>query len=278
MSKSSDLPKLDYKNFYITRDKIHNFAIVLGKIREQLSPVQRDYWHISLRVKPQGLTTTPINTENGQEFEIVLNLIKHKVEIINGNKNYWSEDLVALSVPRLIKLILAELKKMGIDIDLKIKNLNREDLGEYNLVQAENLWNAYYFVYNVFSEFRKELDFELSPIQIWPHHFDISFSQYTGNKVKDPKNPEIENMEQITYGFLTGDTTINEPYFYVISYPNIKNLSDNKLDNDAFWYDEDWQGAILKYQDLYSSPNFNRKLLSFLNQTKEIFMKELTKD
>jgi hypothetical protein len=85
-------------------------------------------------------------------------------------------------------------------------------------------------------------------------------------------------MEQITYGFLTGDTTINEPYFYVISYPNIKNLSDNKLDNDAFWYDEDWQGAILKYQDLYSSPNFNRKLMSFLNQTKEIFMKELTND
>jgi len=38
------------------------------------------------------------------------------------------------------------------------------------------------------------------------------------------------------------------------------------------------QGAILKYQDLYSSTNFNRKLLSFLNQTKEIFMKELTKD
>lgn len=278
MSKSSDLPKLDYKNFYITRDKIHNFAIVLGKIREQLSPVQRDYWHISLRVKPQGLTTTPINTENGQEFEIVLNLIKHKIEIINGNKIFLSENLVTLSVPRLIKLILAELKKMGIEIDLKIKNLNREDLGEYNLVQAENLWHAYYFVYNVFSEFRKELDFELSPIQIWPHHFDISFSLYTGNKVKDPKNPEIENMEQITYGFLTGDTTINEPYFYVISYPNIKNLSDNKLDNDAFWYDEDWQGAILKYQDLYSSPNFNRKLLSFLNQTKEIFMKELTKD
>ena len=278
MSTNINLPKLDYKALYITRDKIHNFAIVLGKIREQLSPVQRDYWHISLRVKTQGLTTTPINTENGQEFEILLNLIKHNIEIINSNKNYWSEDLVTLSVTRLIKLILAELKKMGIDIDLKIKNLNREELGEYNLVQAENLWHAYYFVYNVFSEFRKEIDFELSPIQIWPHHFDISFSLYTGNKVKDPKNPEIENMEQITYGFLTGDSTINEPYFYVISYPNIKNLSDNKLDNDAFWYDEDWQGAILKYQDLYSSPNFNRKLLSFLNQTKEIFMKELTKD
>ncbi len=30
MSKNTNLPKLDYQAFYITRDKIHNFAIVLG--------------------------------------------------------------------------------------------------------------------------------------------------------------------------------------------------------------------------------------------------------
>ena len=274
MKKIINLPNLNYENFNKTRDTIHNFAIVLGKVREQLSPVQRDYWHISLRITPKGLTTTTIKTNNGREFEIILNLINHKIEIISSNKNYWSEDLVSLSVSGLIDLILLALTKMEIDVDLK--NVPYEEKpGEYNLVHAENFWISYFCFFSVFSQFRKLIDFDLSPIQIWTHHLDIAFSYYTGKKVRDLKNRETENSEQITYGFLTGDNAINEPYLYVISYPEISNLTANKLDNDAFWYDGDWQGAILKYQDLYNSVNFEKKLLSFLIQTKKIFENEL---
>jgi hypothetical protein len=69
-------PPLSLADWRPSRDTLQNYAKVLGKIRRALTPPQKHWWHISLRVVPTGLTTTAIPIPDADEatFEIILSL------------------------------------------------------------------------------------------------------------------------------------------------------------------------------------------------------------
>mgnify|MGYP003429883492 CR=1 FL=1 len=73
-------PLLALADWRATRDTLHGYARVLGTIRGTLTPKQKHWWHISLRVTPGGITTTRIpNRETG--FELRLELSTHGLVI-----------------------------------------------------------------------------------------------------------------------------------------------------------------------------------------------------
>jgi hypothetical protein len=59
------------------RDTLAQYARVLGKIRRAVTPPQKHWWHVSLRVTAVGLTTTPL-WSNGRMWKMVLNLATHQ--------------------------------------------------------------------------------------------------------------------------------------------------------------------------------------------------------
>jgi hypothetical protein len=89
---------------------------------------------------------------------------------------------------------------------------------------------------------------------------DIAFSSYTAGESR-------ENNELITFGFLTGDESIKEPYFYITVYPELKDISGITLSEKACWHTEDWQGVILKYEELKSAGDPRQELLDHLKNT-----------
>ncbi len=87
---------------------------------------------------------------------------------------------------------------------------------------------------------------------------DIAFTCYPHTK---------DNIEQITFGYLTGDSGIEEPYFYITAYPEIEDISGIKLAHDAHWNSEGWQGVVLKYKDLIATDNPGAILIGYLQNT-----------
>ncbi|GBO55414.1 thiamine pyrophosphate enzyme-like TPP binding protein [Pseudanabaena sp. lw0831] len=78
-----------------------------------------------------------------------------------------------------------------------------------------------------------------SDVRIWPHHFDMA----TLISIPD----EINGQEKsVGIGLSPGDSSYNEPYWYVTPYPYPEDRSNLPiLDGDGIWHTEGWVGAIL---------------------------------
>ena len=113
------------------------------------------------------------------------------------------------------------------------------------------------------AEFRAGIREETSPIQVWPHHFDLSMLWLPGEKIEgqDPDDEEYSD-KQMNFGFTFGDEGIPEPYFYVTAYPLPDAFADMKLPAGTHWQTEGFNGAVLLYETLLQSSDPYGYLLS----------------
>jgi len=103
---------------------------------------------------------------------------------------------------------------------------------------------------------------ESSPIQLWPHHFDLSMLWLPGEKVadQDPDNEEYADR-QMNFGFAFGDAGIPEPYFYVTAYPLSDEVANAVLPAGTEWQSGGFTGAVLTYARLREQPDPTTYLL-----------------
>ena len=104
---------------------------------------------------------------------------------------------------------------------------------------------------------------ECSPIQLWPHHFDLSMLWLPGDKVpgRDPADEE-EADKQMNFGFSFGDDVIAEPYFFVTAYPMPEEMHRVALPAGTAWRTQGFSGAFLPYRNLTSTADPMAYLLS----------------
>ena len=72
-------PPLPLEEWQDTCRTLHMWVQMVGKIRMSLSPPLHHWWHVTLYVDAQGLSTGPIPYPGGI-FEIVFDLIKFSEE------------------------------------------------------------------------------------------------------------------------------------------------------------------------------------------------------
>ena len=259
-------PQLDYDESMNTRRAVHSYSKLLGAIRASMTPEQKDYWHISLRSGPQGFRTTPIAQSEGNTFEITLNLISHNIFISSLTGQNINIPIRGQSVCSLSGELLAALDSIGIKPHIDLAKFQDESQFEYRKDIASEIFRSYSMVDIIFKKFKGTLKQETSPCQLWPHHMDIAFTCY-------PRS-ESNKIGQVGFGYLTGDETIEEPYFYITAYPEIEDISDIELNDGAYWNKEGWQGVVMKYTDLIKSESPAENLFRHLQMTFEQIIKK----
>ena len=112
--------------------------------------------------------------------------------------------------------------------------------------------------------FRASIAEETSPVQLWPHHFDLALLYLPGEKIpgEDPANEELSD-KQMNFGFAFGDASIPEPYFYVTAYPFPDGLTAAPLPDGAVWQKEGFSGAVLRYRTLLDENDPQDYLVQF---------------
>jgi len=258
MITKNSFPILEYDKILSTRDTIHSYARLLGAIRAKMTPEQKDYWHISLRTGPQGFRTSPIPYENGSTFEICLNLISHGVQISTSTGHNRIIPFTGQSESQFSNDVLSILETMDIKPDIDLEKFSDTSERPYYPAVASEIFKSYSLIDIIFKTFKGTIPFETSPVQLWPHHMDIAFTCYPNTK---------ENMDQIAFGYLTGDSGIEEPYFYTTVYPELNDYSQIELIDTAYWHTDEWQGVVLKYKDLISTDNPGEILINHLKNT-----------
>ena len=97
-----------------------------------------------------------------------------------------------------------------------------------------------------------------SPVRIWPHHFDIA------TLISLPDTPQDEAVS-IGVGMSPGDSSYDEPYWYITPwpYPELANLP--QLSSNGTWHTDGWVGAILTASQLSQEDKQPEKLAAFLD-------------
>jgi hypothetical protein len=84
---------------------------------------------------------------------------------------------------------------------------------------------------------------DASPVCIWPHHFDMAtLISLPGYQQGEPTT--------IGIGLSPGDSSYNEPYWYVSPYPYPSLEVLPPLDGKGVWHTQHWVGAVLTASQL----------------------------
>ena len=249
-----------------TRDTLADYARFVRRIRQYNTPQQKHYWHVSLRPTTTGLTTTPIRAADGTIYELEFDLSHHVLLVKTSQGDVREVPLYGQSPRAFKEETLAALVDLGINPESDEDEFNEERPGVYDKTAVSAFWNSLIEIDTALKEFRYSHIEETSPVQFWPHHFDLGVVWFSGRKVpdQDPNDPENAN-EQMNFGFSTGDGAIPEAYFYATAYPAPDDWIKSDLPEGAYWHSEGWSGAVLPYQHLVESENGRQLLLNFLH-------------
>jgi hypothetical protein len=260
-------PALPLASWQATRDTLQSYAQVLGKIRRALAPPQKHWWHASLRVAARGLTTTPIPAGD-KTFELLLDLLDHRLAMDTSRGEKAALPLEGQSPAAFWTGTREALAELGIEVPIDETPFRSEMPGTYDQAAVARFWQALWQVDVVLKQFRSGFRGESSPVQLWPHHFDLAVVWFSGRLVpeQDPDDAEYAD-EQMNFGFSTGDEGLPEPYFYATAYPRPPKFTEGRLPQPAYWHDSGWTGAVLPYAALTTAGEPRAMLLDFLQAT-----------
>ncbi|MFC1748006.1 DUF5996 family protein [Pseudomonadota bacterium] len=270
ITMSQQLPSLALADWQPTRDTLHQYARMMGKIRSHYMPKSKHWWHITLNVSARGLTTTPFPIA-GRNIELTLDLSLHQLVIDSSDGRHVALSLANQSEVDVRQGMIGAFAKAGIELETDLLSaFNNKKAGVYDVEAVNRFHRAISWIDGVFKTFKGGLREETSPVQIFPHHMDLAMNWFSGRLVPGVDPADEENAdEQLNFGFVTGDGSIDDAYFYATAYPVPEGWSDLVLPQGAYWHTEGWTGAILPYAALLDSDKPQTLLLEYLQAVQQ---------
>lgn len=257
-------PPLPLADWRPTRDTITGYARLLGKVRCAFAPPQKHWWHVSLQLTATALTTTPIPAGDST-FEMLLDFRRHELLILISTGERHSIPFQGQSVAAFCTETLDALAELGIEPAVDRSPFSDDTPGSYDETAIACFWQALTQIDATLKEFKAGFRGESSPVQLWPHHFDLALLWFSGRLVpdQDPDDPEYAD-EQMNFGFSTGDDAIPDPYFYATAYPSPAGLTGQPLPDGAYWHTQGFTGAVMMYDSLVAAARPKERLLDYL--------------
>ncbi len=277
-------PPLPIEEWEDTKNTLHLFMQIVGKIRLKSFPKMNHWWHVTLYVAPRGLTTRSIPYD-GMIFEIAFDFIDHKLVIVTSQGATRFIPLNGLNVAEFYKSLMSELADLGIDVDIVAEPydvpFSSEPFatdtthGTYDEQFVNRYWHILLNVDNVFERFRARFIGKSTPVHLYWHHADLAVTRFSGkeapyqNENATNADKEAYSHEVISFGFWAGDENVRAPAFYSYTYPEPEGLTTEELlPKEAFWNTDSGSAmAVLMYDDLRKSDSPEDTLLEFLESS-----------
>jgi hypothetical protein len=282
ISKTDAFPELPLGEWKDTKNTLHLYLQIVGKIRLTTHPPINHWWNVPFYVTPFGLTTATIPYGFGS-FEIEFDLINHKLKMRTSkgeDREFNLHD--GLTVAEFYKQVFANLESLGIEVE--IKGIPYEaptqtpfaecvEFKSYDKEYIEKFQRILTSVNDIFTEFRGRFIGKSTPVHLFWHSFDLAVTRFSGRKA--PEKPDAGIVERrayshevISFGFWAGDDNVPAPAFYSYTAPEPENLPNKPLKPDsAGWNTDNGAMAILMYDDVRNSEDPRKEILEFLESS-----------
>ena len=274
------LPPLPLAGWEATKDTLHLWAQIVGKVRMASSPPRNHWWHATLFVDVRGLTTGPIPTPTGVTFRIDFDFVDHRLVVGTSGGAVESFPLEGLSVAGFDERLHATLAQLGIDVAIRevpfgipVTTPFPDDTehASYDPDAVERFFLALSWTRWVFEEFAGWYCGKTSPVQVFWHSFDLAVTRFSGKRASampdaDRVTQEAYSHEVISFGFWAGDQRVREPTYYSYTAPEPTRLREQPLAPAAArWLEQDGGSlAVLPYDAVRTATDPKATLLTFL--------------
>src|SRR5918999_1789970 len=279
------LPPLPLDDWEDTKETLHRYCQVAGKVRMELSPFRNHWWHVTLYVTTRGLSTGPIpyGPYGSATFDISFDLLQNKLGVTTSGEGEFSFALDELPVAEFYRRLFDGLRSLGIDAAINTKPFELDD--EYTLddntlhcICEQEYVRRYHRVLlwadRVFKEFAGRFNGKTSPVQLYWHGFDLAVTRFSGRRA--PERPgadrvtrEAYSHEVISFGFWPGDANVREPAFYSYAAPEPEGLTEHPLSPEAASWLPEGGTALLTYEEVRNSASPTETLLEFMESASQ---------
>lgn len=227
------LPALPYAEWRATKDTLHLWAQVVGKIKLATTAPRNHWWNVPLYLDPRGLTTRRLRFGD-IGFAIDFDFIDHQLVVRSNRKAPDSFSLHdGLSVSDFYRQIDEVLGRAGIEVTIDARPFgipittpfaDDHEHDSYLREYVESFWRVLAWVDTVFEDFSSWFCGKASPVHLFWHSFDLAVTRFSGRKAPepseaDPVTREAYSAELISFGFWPGDPNTEDASFYSYTHP-----------------------------------------------------------
>jgi Family of unknown function (DUF5996) len=270
------LPELHLFDWRPTKDTLHLYAQILGKIRLATTAPRNHWWNASLYVDVRGLTTRRLH-HRGTTFEISIDFLDHAlvVQTSDGrNRSFELGDGVAVAdFDNRAHALLAEL---GVDIEIEEQPFGvpmttpfprDTEHASWDREAIERFGRVLDWSDAVFEEFSGWFNGKTSPVHLFWHSLDLAVTRFSGRPGlpldADPVTQEAYSQELISFGFWPGDDTVGDAAYYSYTAPEPPGLREQPLPLGAWTELGPGSLAVLPYDAVRTAADPRRTLLAF---------------
>jgi len=282
---TSAWPKLTLAPWEGTREAVHLWSQVVGKVRLGLEPLVNHWWNVTLYMSARGLTTS-LMPAGDRGLEIEFDFFDHRLVLRTTDGDQRSVALAPRSVASFHADVMAALHDLGVHVHMLARPVEvpvsipfAEDVEErpYDADAMHRFWLALVQMDRVLTEFRSRYVGKVSPVHFFWGGFDMAVTRFSGRPA--PLHPggvpncadwvmhEAYSREVSSAGYWPGAS--DEGSFYAYAYPEPPGFADHTAGTPAGRYDTDLREFILPYRDVRTAADPDGTLLDFLQATYE---------
>jgi hypothetical protein len=275
------LPPLPLEDWEPTKETLHLWAQIVGKVRMASSAPRNHWWHVPLYVDVRGLTTRRLHAASGATFQIDFDFVDHRLVVRTNAGDVESFSLRdGLSVAAFDRQLHELLGSLGADVEIRevpfgvpttTPFAEDEEHRSYDPGSVVRFWRILDWTDSVLEEFAGWYCGKTSPVHLFWHSFDLAVTRFGGRRAPalpdaDAVSREAYSHEVVSFGFWAGDQQTREPSYYSYTAPEPPGLRRRPLEpGDARWADRgNGSLALLPYDAVRTAPDPRVALLAFL--------------
>ena len=279
---SMTLPGLHLDDWRATKDTLHLYSQILGKIRLATTTPRNHWWNAALYVDVRGLTTRRLHHRD-TTFEITIDFIDNAVIARTGDGRTKSFDIGSgMPVADFDARIHATLGEMGLDVNIKEEPFGLPTTTPFPDDVVHASWDRDAITRfarildwsdSVFEEFSGWFNGKTSPVHLFWHSFDLAVTRFSGRSRApidaDPVTQEAYTHEVISFGYWPGDDNLGDAAYYSYTAPEPDGLREQPLSAGAWTESGSGSLAILPYETVRTARNPRTTLLAFCQSAYE---------
>ncbi|MCV7068154.1 hypothetical protein H7H51_24975 [Mycolicibacterium farcinogenes] len=283
MSSDNGWPSLRVSDWEPTRDTLHMWTQIVGKVRLTHSPLLNHWWQVTFYVSPRGLTTSSI-PYGDRVFDMEFDFVDHVLAIRTSDGGSATVALTAKPVAEFYTETLSALRTLGIEagisaapneVDPAIPFAEDHQHASYDPRAANLFWRQLIQAHRVIGVFRSHFIGKVSPVHFFWGSFDMACTRFSGRPA--PTHPggapncgdwvmvEGYSHELSSCGFWPGGG--EEGAFYAYAYPEPEGFADYTVGPDAAFYSADFKQFLLPYEAVRAAADPDRALMEFLQSS-----------
>ncbi|MEV5984485.1 DUF5996 family protein [Streptomyces sp. NPDC052051] len=279
-------PRLRVADWAETRDTLHMWTQIVGKIRLAHAPTANHWWQVTLYVSARGLTTSAIPYGTGV-FDIEFDFVDHRlsIRVSDGRRRE------VMLEPKPVSQFYAEVMGALGELDIRTRINPRPNEVEPAVPFAEDFRHASYDPHaawlfwgqlmqanRVLGRFRSHFVGKVSLVHFFWGAMDLACTRFSGRPA--PPHPcggipncpdwvtrEAYSLELSSCGFWPGGG--EEGAFYAYAYPEPAGFADYAVRPEEASYRRDLGEFVLPYEAAATAADPDRMLGEFLQSSYE---------